>query len=52
MTIFFIVRAPISDPAKRAAFDAWYCKAHLPDAVGRWDTEGSAVAERGQSCAT
>lgn len=29
----FIVRAVIPDPAKRQAFDAWYSKEHLPDAV-------------------
>ena len=30
---FFIVRATVSDPAKRAAFDEWYSKEHLPDAA-------------------
>ena len=30
---YFIVRATVADPAKRAAFDAWYSKEHLPDAV-------------------
>lgn len=30
---FFIVRATISDPAQRAAFDKWYRDEHLPDAV-------------------
>ena len=30
---FFIVRATVSDPARRAAFDAWYSKEHLPDAA-------------------
>jgi hypothetical protein len=30
---YFIVRATVSDPAKRATFDAWYSKEHLPDAV-------------------
>jgi hypothetical protein len=30
---YFIVRATVSDPAKRAAFDAWYSREHLPDAV-------------------
>jgi hypothetical protein len=29
----FIVRATVSDPAKRAAFDSWYSKEHLPDAM-------------------
>jgi hypothetical protein len=30
---FFIVRATVSDPSKRQAFDAWYSREHLPDAV-------------------
>lgn len=30
---FFVVRATVSDPAKRAAFDKWYETEHLPDAV-------------------
>jgi len=30
---YFIVRATITDPAQRAAFDAWYRDEHLPDAV-------------------
>jgi hypothetical protein len=30
---FFIVRATVSDPAKRQAFDAWYSREHLPDAL-------------------
>jgi hypothetical protein len=30
---FFVVRATVADPAKRAAFDTWYAKEHLPDAV-------------------
>jgi len=30
---FFVVRATVTDPAKRAAFDAWYSREHLPDAV-------------------
>ena len=29
----FIVRATVSDPAKRQAFDTWYSREHLPDAV-------------------
>jgi hypothetical protein len=32
-TAFFIVRATVSDSAKRKAFDAWYSREHLPDAV-------------------
>jgi hypothetical protein len=30
---YFVVRATVADPAKRKAFDAWYAKEHLPDAV-------------------
>jgi hypothetical protein len=30
---YFIVRATVTDPAKRAAFDAWYSREHLPDAT-------------------
>ena len=30
---YFVVRATVSDPAKRAAFDAWYSREHMPDAV-------------------
>jgi hypothetical protein len=30
---FFVVRATVADPAKRQAFDRWYAKEHLPDAV-------------------
>jgi len=30
---FFVVRATVADPAKRAAFDEWYRREHLPDAV-------------------
>jgi hypothetical protein len=33
MPTYFIVRATVTDPAKRAAFDAWYKTEHLPDAV-------------------
>ena len=29
----FVVRASVTDPAKRAAFDAWYSREHLPDAL-------------------
>ncbi len=29
----FVVRATVTDPAKRAAFDTWYANQHLPDAV-------------------
>ncbi len=30
---YFVVRATVSDPAKRKAFDAWYSREHLPDAA-------------------
>jgi hypothetical protein len=30
---YFVVRATVADPARRAAFDAWYASEHLPDAV-------------------
>ena len=30
---YFVVRAIVSDPAKRSAFDAWYSREHLPDAI-------------------
>jgi hypothetical protein len=30
---YFVVRAIVPDPASRAAFDDWYRKEHLPDAV-------------------
>ena len=32
-TTYFIVRATVADPAKRAAFDKWYEQEHVPDAV-------------------
>ena len=30
---FFVVRATVTDPAKRQAFDTWYSREHLPDAM-------------------
>ena len=30
---FFIVRATVTDPARREAFDSWYSREHLPDAM-------------------
>jgi hypothetical protein len=30
---YFIVRATVADPAKRAAFDIWYSREHMPDAM-------------------
>jgi hypothetical protein len=31
----FIVRATVADASKRVAFDTWYSREHLPDAVNR-----------------
>ena len=31
--VFFVVRATVVDPSKRQAFDEWYRREHLPDAV-------------------
>src|SRR6187401_2860848 len=39
MPTFFIVRATIADPARRAAFDAWYKNEHLPDAARSFGAE-------------
>jgi hypothetical protein len=36
---FFVVRATVSDPAKRAAFDTWYSREHMPDAVKSFGAE-------------
>jgi len=30
---YFVVRAAVTDPARRAAFDTWYSTVHLPDAA-------------------
>jgi hypothetical protein len=30
---YFVVRATVTDPAKRRAFDEWYSREHLPDAA-------------------
>src|SRR5215208_2038514 len=30
---YFVVRATVPDAAKRAAFDEWYSREHLPDAT-------------------
>jgi hypothetical protein len=30
---FFVVRATVTDPARRKAFDTWYQNEHLPDAA-------------------
>ncbi len=34
--VFFVVRATVTDPTKRAAFDKWYRGEHLPDATRSW----------------
>lgn len=36
---FFVVRATVSDPSKRQAFDTWYAKEHMPDAVKTFGAE-------------
>lgn len=33
MPHIFVVRATVPDESKRAAFDAWYSREHLPDAT-------------------
>ena len=30
---YFVVRATVADPVKRAAFDIWYSREHMPDAM-------------------
>jgi hypothetical protein len=36
---FFVVRATVTDASGRAAFDAWYSREHLPDAVKSFGAE-------------
>ena len=36
---YFVVRATVADPARRPAFDAWYSREHLPDAVKSFGAE-------------
>lgn len=36
---FFVVRATVADPAKRAAFDRWYSREHMPDAMKAFGAE-------------
>ena len=36
---FFVVRATVTDAGKRAAFDAWYSREHMPDAVKTFKAE-------------
>jgi hypothetical protein len=33
---YFVVRATVTDPERRAAFDTWYRNEHLPDAARSW----------------
>lgn len=33
MPAFLVVRATVADPGSRAAFDDWYRREHLPDAM-------------------
>ncbi len=35
----FVVRATVADASKRAEFDAWYSREHLPDAVKSFGAE-------------
>ena len=49
---YFVVRATVSDPAKRPAFDRWYTKEHLPDAAKSFGVEkGLAFLEHQRSLA-
>ena len=36
---YFVVRATVADPSKRAAFDSWYSREHMPDAVKSFGAE-------------
>jgi len=36
---YFIVRATVADPSKRAAFDSWYSREHVPDAMKSFGAE-------------
>ena len=36
---YFVVRATVADAAKRPAFDAWYSREHVPDAVKSFGAE-------------
>jgi hypothetical protein len=36
---FLVVRAVVADPAQRAAFDDWYRREHLPDAMAAFRAE-------------
>jgi hypothetical protein len=36
---FFVVRATVADASRRAAFDTWYSREHLPDALKSFGAE-------------
>jgi hypothetical protein len=36
---FLVVRAIVSDPSQRAAFDDWYRREHLPQAIATFGAE-------------
>ena len=36
---FFVVRATVADPSKRPAFDKWYSREHMPDAMKSFGAE-------------
>ncbi len=36
---YFVVRATVPDAAKRAAFDTWYSREHMPDAMKSFGAE-------------
>ena len=36
---YFVVSATVADPAKRAAFDTWYSREHMPDAIKSFGAE-------------
>jgi hypothetical protein len=36
---YFVVRATVADPARRAAFDTWYSREHMPDALKSFGAE-------------
>jgi hypothetical protein len=48
---YFVVRATVTDPAKRKAFDTWYQKEHLPDATKSWGVKRMAALEHHRSLA-
>ena len=36
---FLVIRATVADSSQRAAFDAWYRREHLPDAIRTFGAE-------------